>query len=139
MADRPDSRPPHADAGPSAGDERLHRQLFDANPAPMWAFDGHSLRFLAVNEAVVASYGYDRTELLALTVRDVIPAASADRLAEEIAWGGAAPREALPWEHRTKVGALLPLEVTVSPFEHDGRPAWLAVGTDAVDRRRAGA
>ena len=23
MADRPDSRPPHADAGPSAGDERL--------------------------------------------------------------------------------------------------------------------
>ena len=130
----PAGRPPREADGDGGA---LFRLMFDAHPAPMWAFDEQTLRFLAVNEAALSTYGYARDELLALTVRDVIPAGDATRLIEDLAWGGPGPREAFSWEHRTKAGALLPLEVVTSPFEFAGRPARLVVGTDAADRRRA--
>ena len=143
MSDRIDPRSPLA---PPAGRQpreadgdggALFRLMFDAHPAPMWAFDEQTLRFLAVNEAALSTYGYARDEVLALTVRDVIPAGDAARLVEDLAWGGPGPREVFSWEHRTKAGALLPLEVVTSPFEFAGYPARLVVGTDAADRRRA--
>ena len=130
----PAGRPPREADGDGGA---LFRLMFDAHPAPMWAFDEQTLRFLAVNEAALGTYGYARDELLALTVRDVIPAGDAARLVEDLAWGGPGPREVFSWEHRTKAGALLPLEVVTSPFEFAGRPARLVVGTDAADRRRA--
>ena len=142
MTDRFEQRPPGWLApGNSAAEERpgggaLFRLLFDAHPAPMWAFDEETLRFLAVNQAAAVRYGYPREELLGLTVRDVLPTAEADRLAQELVCGGPDANETLSWEHRTKAGALLPLEVVVSPFEFGGRPAWLVVGTDATERRR---
>src|SRR5262249_4807475 len=109
----------HFDAGV------FYRTLFDAHPAPTWAFDEQTLRFLAVNNAVVLKYGYTREELLGLSVRDVLPAADVERLAEDLAWGGPGPGEVLYWEHRTKAGALVPLEVVVTRFEHAGRHARL--------------
>ncbi len=130
----PVGRPPREADGDGGA---LFRLMFDAHPAPMWAFDEQTLRFLAVNEAALSMYGYARDELLALTVRDVIPAGDAARLVEDLAWGGPGPREVFSWEHRTKAGALLPLEVVTSPFEFAGRPARLVGGTDAADRRRA--
>ncbi len=130
----PAGRPPREADGDGGA---LFRLMFDTHPAPMWAFDEQTLRFLAVNEAALSKCGYARHELLALTVRDVIPAGDAARLVEDLAWGGPGPREVFSWEHRTKAGALLPLEVVTSAFEFAGHPARLVVGTDATDRRRA--
>ena len=41
----------------TASTER-YRQLFETNPQPMWVYDSEALRFLAVNDASVALYGY---------------------------------------------------------------------------------
>jgi PAS domain-containing protein len=60
---------------------RLFRLLFDSLPAPAWAFDEDSLRFVAVNDAVLRRFGYSRDALLRLGVRDVCPDDDADRLA----------------------------------------------------------
>ena len=46
------------------------RLLFQDNPLPMWVYDGETLRFLEVNEAAVAHYGYSREEFLNMTVAD---------------------------------------------------------------------
>ena len=54
--------------------ELRRRQLFDANPQPMWIFDVETLEFLAVNDAAVRHYGYSRAEFLDLTIMDVRPA-----------------------------------------------------------------
>ncbi|MBE0436231.1 MAG: PAS domain-containing protein, partial [Methylomicrobium sp.] len=40
--------------------EARYRQLFAANPLPMWVYDLDSLAFLAVNDAAVIQYGYSR-------------------------------------------------------------------------------
>lgn len=53
--------------------EQSFRFLFERNPVPMWVFDRESLRFLAVNDAVVAQYGYSREQFMAMTVLDVRP------------------------------------------------------------------
>jgi|SRR5579883_481313 len=119
--------------GPEDGFFRL---LFETHPAPMWVFDEGTLRFLAVNDAVVCRYGYSRDELLSMTVRDVIPTHTADWLAEELAAGGPTPDEVLAWDHRTKAGVLLSLEAMTSRLEYANRPAWLVIATDSTNRRR---
>jgi hypothetical protein len=49
------------------------RLLFEGNPQPMWVFDVATLAFLAVNDAAVRVYGYDRDEFLHMTVMDFRP------------------------------------------------------------------
>jgi len=53
--------------------ERQYRLLFESNPMPMWVFERHSLKFLAVNEAAIRHYGYSRDELLSMTIADIRP------------------------------------------------------------------
>ena len=41
-----------------------YERLFHDNPAPMFIYEDHTFRFLAVNEAALHQYGYSRQELL---------------------------------------------------------------------------
>ena len=61
-----------------------YRQLFDANPHPMYMYDKETLRFLAVNDAMVAHYGWSREEFLAMTMADIRPAGEMQRLRDLI-------------------------------------------------------
>jgi len=47
------------------------RLLFDSNPMPMWLMDLQTLRFLAVNDAAIAHYGYPRDEFMRMTTSDL--------------------------------------------------------------------
>src|SRR6478672_5780566 len=51
--------------------ERSVLKLFSENPQPMWVFHAETLRFLEVNAAAVAHYGYTRDEFLAMSVTEV--------------------------------------------------------------------
>jgi len=65
--------------------EARYRNLFEANPHPMWVHDLETLAFLAVNDAAVAHYGYSREEYLALTLADIRPSTEVPPLLESIA------------------------------------------------------
>jgi PAS domain S-box-containing protein len=39
----------------------------------MWIYELDTLRFLAVNKAAVAKYGYSQDEFLAMTIADIRP------------------------------------------------------------------
>lgn len=56
--------------GTSRRSEVSFRLLFERNPLPMWVYDARTLKVLTVNEAAVAQFGYDKTELEGLT-RDI--------------------------------------------------------------------
>src|SRR5208337_2764925 len=51
--------------------EERHQLMFSANPYPMWIYDCETLRFLAVNDAAVSTYGFSREEFLAMTLLDL--------------------------------------------------------------------
>ena len=47
-----------------------YRTIFDESPDPMWLVDEDTLRFLDVNRAAVAIYGYTRDEFLQMDLTD---------------------------------------------------------------------
>src|SRR2546426_10268959 len=104
--------------------EERHRLLFERNPLPAWVFDLETLKFLAVNEAAVSSYGYSREEFLAMTIDDIRPqedvAALRAAVARTVAGGGAAGGI---WRHRKKDGTVIEVEVTAHPLAYGGRRA----------------
>ena len=53
--------------------EDSYRALFERHPGPMWLYDLETHRFLTVNEAAIASYGYSREEFLAMTIEELRP------------------------------------------------------------------
>jgi diguanylate cyclase (GGDEF)-like protein/PAS domain S-box-containing protein len=64
--------------------EESFRLLFEANPVPMWVFDPVNMKFLAVNDAAVKHYGYDRESFLTLTVLDIVPQKDRDNFKNAI-------------------------------------------------------
>src|SRR5882724_2884362 len=56
--------------------EKTYRRLFQSSPCPTWVYDIGTLRFLVVNDAAVARYGFSREEFLAMTINDTRRSAS---------------------------------------------------------------
>ncbi|MGH6843898.1 MAG: MHYT domain-containing protein, partial [Methylocella sp.] len=81
--------------------EESFKLVFEHNPVPMWLFDAETLKFLAVNEAAVAHYGYDRESFLKLTLLDIVPQRDRDNLKNAIRTrpgaGGDGPTHL--WQH----------------------------------------
>jgi diguanylate cyclase (GGDEF)-like protein/PAS domain S-box-containing protein len=63
----------HEDVTEARRREESFRLLFEGNPVPIWVVDRDSLRFLAVNEAAIAHYGYSREQFMSMTVADLRP------------------------------------------------------------------
>src|SRR5260221_5914400 len=104
-----------------------YRRLSDESPEPMWIFDEETLRFVEVNRAAVAVYGYSRDEFLAMDVAAIRPEEDAARLVDRINDGGALRGE---WVHRTKAGTPIHVEVAATRMTIDGRPLRLVIARD---------
>ncbi len=115
--------------------EDRYRQLFDANPHPMWVFDRETLRFLAVNDAAVGRYGYTRDEFLGMRILDIRPPEDASAVMEEVRGGALGVRATGEWRHRRKDGSILDVEVTGHTMTFAGRPATLILASDVTERR----
>jgi diguanylate cyclase (GGDEF)-like protein/PAS domain S-box-containing protein len=102
----------HATAHPH---EQSFADLFHKNPMPMWLFDPESLRFVEVNEAAVAKYGYGREEFLGMTLEQIRPPEDVDRLREHLGKVRPAPengfRRSPGWRHLLKDGTTLWVDI----------------------------
>jgi two-component system cell cycle sensor histidine kinase/response regulator CckA len=110
------------------------RLLFEDNPLPMWVFDRESLRFLEVNQAAVAHYGYSHEEFLSMTIADIRPAEDVARLKETVAKSSALSLSG-QWRHRLKDSRLIDVEVASHTISYGGRPAVLSVLQDITQRK----
>ena len=114
-----------------------YRLLFSNNPVPMWVYATDSLRFLAVNDAALASYGFSRDEFLTMTLRDVRPpedVASLERITHGLPGRYHKTGE---WRHRRKDGTVFPVEITSHTVQWEGQAARLVLITDITERRAA--
>ena len=109
------------------------RQLFAANPQPMWVYDAETLAFLEVNEAAIRHYGYSRLEFLDHRVVDLRP--ESDK-AEFLAHRSRGGRDIVQgdWRHVLKDGRVIDVEVRSHEFVFEGRPAVLAAIQDVTER-----
>jgi two-component system, cell cycle sensor histidine kinase and response regulator CckA len=113
--------------------ELRRRQLFDANPQPMWIFDVETLEFLAVNDAAVRHYGYSRDEFLEMTIMDVRPAEEPP--GPPIGHQTSRPEAAFT-RHQRKDGTVIDMELVSHELELDARRARLVLATDISERTR---
>src|SRR3546814_11664801 len=90
----------------------------------MWVYENGSMRFLEVNDAAIALYGYSREEFLSMTIFDIRSPEEAARAAETIPtfpltgfWHGGV------WQHRAKSGRTIDVEVVSDDMLYEGRSA----------------
>ncbi len=112
-----------------------YARLFRANPQPMWIYDPASLRFLAVNDAAIAVYGYSHREWLAMTIEDIRPTEDGDRLhAKMTAKADIAFSDSDVWTHVKKDGSRIQVEVSAHSLDYEGRPARVVTALDVTER-----
>ena len=113
--------------------ESNFRRLFEVNPLPMWLYDSTTFEFLAVNDAAVRSYGYDREQFLSMHLDDLAATTAAreavgarDRRRSQ---GRAESR------HRLGDGSVIDVEVESSRLLFDEHDAVLMLARDVTAER----
>ena len=99
--------------------------------------DSDTNRLLAVNEAAVEHYGYDRDTFLSCRfstccIRASMRASRRSRLPFMESRQGAGV-----WKHRKADGSVIEMEVVTPSSRRHGRASWLSVGIDITARRAA--
>lgn len=112
--------------------EEDFRLLFASNPLPMWVYQLETLRFLAVNRAAIAHYGYSEEEFLARTIKDIRPAADVPALLERVRLAEQGVRHEGVWRHVTKAGLEIQVRITSHPIQFRGQPAELILAQDVT-------
>lgn len=119
---------PPARSAPADGEQAIFEQtrpLFVWNPHPMWvqSNDGESL--LAVNDAACRLYGYERSEMLRMKLREL--------------WEDQIPTAITPGavHHVGKDGCRLVVELTSCSIDFNHRPALLVTIVDLTRYRQA--
>lgn len=116
--------------------ESRYRDLFERSPTPAWVYEAESLRFLAVNDAALQRYGYDRETFLGLTILDLnvpedVPMVRAR--AEHRESGAYYQRQA---HHKTRDGTVIEMDIRSGPVRFGGRHARQVLGHDVTERVR---
>jgi PAS domain S-box-containing protein len=115
--------------------EARYRQLFESNPHAMWVVDAATGHILAVNDAAVAHYGYDRAAFLTMTFADLDPSGETDRSQYEFVTPELGQFEDLR-RHRLATGEIRQMELAARSIDFDGRPAVLMMAIDVTARKQ---
>ena len=118
---------PRPESAPSA-----FLALFSHHPIPTWLADAKTHAILEVNSAAVDTYGFTRDELLALTLKDILPESGRVRVSS-----GGGQRFAGEWNHRRENGAMIEVLLDAYTAELAGRPVVVVQAQDIAERRRA--
>ena len=125
-------------SGRKRNEEALRFAQFAMDRAPMATYwMGPDARFFYVNDAACSMLGFTREELLSMTVHDIdpdYPAESGPEFWREVKQHGSFTFEA---HHRTKDGRILPVEITATYLEFDGKEYNCSRVRDITERKRA--
>jgi len=121
--------------------EAEYRELFEHNPNPMWFYDLKTLAFLKVNDAAVSKYGYTPEEFAQMKITDIRPPEDHERLHAnvEAVRSGVTPEvnESGAWQHMTKDGRILWVDVTSHVTEFNRRKAEAVLIRDLTEAHAA--
>ena len=108
--------------------EQRYRHLFQRNPLPTWILDPHTHRFIDVNDAAIAHYGYSREEFLAMTAMDLRPEEDVEKFPRAVETPALTP--AGHWRHRTKNGRIIWVDVAAHDLTFEGQALRLMAAND---------
>jgi two-component system sensor histidine kinase/response regulator len=115
--------------------QEQYRLLFDSNPLPSLVYEIETLRILAANAMAEQLYGYSGSELLGMTVDDLVPNDLRLDLSNYVDNGAATGRPSRR-EHVTKNGRRLAVEVSSHCLDFGGQSARLETINDVTEMSR---
>lgn len=119
-------------------EERKYQELFEASPLPQWVFGLETLKFLDVNQAAVAHYGYSKKEFLQMSIMDIRPTEAHERLRiildEEIEEGVFNENLVI---HRKKNGEIISVKVETNSVIFKGRNARFVQAIDVTEQLKS--
>jgi PAS domain S-box-containing protein len=116
--------------------EERYRLFFESNPVPTLVYELQTLRFLAVNDAAVAHYGYSREEFLSMTVNDLYTLEEIPALLNLLAKLDKGAKQSGVWKHRLKSGSLIEAEIVSHCIMIDGKRAHFILSNDITERKK---
>jgi two-component system, chemotaxis family, CheB/CheR fusion protein len=133
-----DARESKASKAALKASEEKYKLLFYNNPLPMWIYDVDTLKFIEVNEAAVAHYGFSREEFLEMTLRDIRPPEEVEKLnvmpAEKDSY---APGNKGYWIHQKKNKDIIYVEITAHLINFQGQKTKLVLANDRTAQMKA--
>ena len=115
--------------------ESILRLLFEHNPLPTWLYELESLRFLRVNQAATALYGYSLDEFVEMTILNVYPEAQRAKALDYIRGMQSHVEEHEFWQHQSKDGQVFEVECISHELSYAGKQVRLVVAQDISERR----
>jgi PAS domain S-box-containing protein len=110
---------------------------FSENPNPMWVFNPDTLDILEVNQAALNMYGYERDEMLSLSIKDLRPKNEIPNLMEEVNKRKREFNDAGIWHHQKKNGDPLYVRILSQPVQWDDGVCKLVVAQDVTKQKKA--
>jgi len=117
--------------------EQRRQLLFERNPLPMMVVDPDTRRYLEVNDAAVAQYGYTREQFLTMRTDDLRPPEDVERMISAFRSRAPGGAERGVWRHRTKDGRILIVEIVSHDTKLDGQPVLVVSVLDVTAREMA--
>jgi len=111
------------------------RNLFDHIPDALFVHETNG-RFVDVNQSACECLGYDREELLKLSMPDIEVGLKPEILLAHGAKVMKGERITVSGLHKRKDGTTFPVEARISSFEYSGRKCLLAAVRDLTERKR---
>ncbi len=117
--------------------EAHHRLLFEKNPQPMFVYELATLRFLAVNRAALASWGFGQAEFLNRTIPDLLIPEQVDALRQVVASLRSGQNFSGEWQIRTRSAGLRDVAIHSHSIKWEGKSARFVLCFDITDKKQA--
>ncbi len=113
-----------------------HRVLFENSPLGKYIFDVETFRLLDANASIVALYGYERSQLLGMSLIDLKLPEDLHQLEGMRDKDDEGLRHVGVVKHRKSDGSLLEVDITSQPMMYNGRRARICAVRDVTEERR---
>jgi diguanylate cyclase (GGDEF)-like protein/PAS domain S-box-containing protein len=117
--------------------EESFRLLFDSNPLPMFLHDIDSKAILSANDSMVRHYGYEREQLLRMTIRDLRHPDDRDKLFHDFVKANGAIGGSRATRHRKSDGSDIDVVYYSRQLKYEGRQVGLTAIVDITEQQRA--
>lgn len=115
-----------------------YEAFFRRNPVPMFIYCINTLKFLDVNLATIAKYGYSREEFLSMTIEDIRPQEDIKKLHQLFEINLSKSRVTGYWRHKKKDGSIIFVDVYSHKIEFlPNKEARFVSAFDVTGRKNA--
>ena len=116
--------------------QRSFNLLFEDNPQPMWIFENKTLEIMAVNSAACRKYGYSADEFCKLKILDLVTDEQIPAVFKTISDHQDELRHSGPWEHVTKDGEHIMVQVVAHQLRSVGFNSTLVSIIDVTEQQK---